>query len=177
MTLDQVYFSTQNGQILALDHNRMKLFRDRLLHRQIESSTLWDYPAKVKKRPQRRFQTHKPMSIMKEEHSRIQARAERLGDNYGQKFARRGTINLIKNLMRHRVQNAAEDLGMDLSSDSDIDSQASEGTKLRRMFERNARAKLGRNKRGGTEVDLERGSGSEEEDDSDNGNFKTGGQV
>lgn len=174
VTLDQVYFSTQNGQILALDHNNMKLFRERLLHKQIEMSTIWDYPAKVKKRPQRRFQTGKPMSIIAEEHSRLQARAERLGDNYGQKFARRGTINLIKNLMKHRVQMVGEQLN--LSTDSDVDSQASEGTKLRRMLQRNARAQLGRNKRGGTEVDLERGSGSEEEE-SDEGNYKTGGQV
>jgi hypothetical protein len=81
----------------------MKMARNSVIHRQIDASQKWNYPVKVQRRPARRAmggdgnegsaaQIHESLDAV-----------NRLGDNAGAGYARRGTINLIKNLLNHRV--------------------------------------------------------------------------
>jgi len=81
----------------------MKMARNSVIHRQIEASQKWNYPVRVKRSPARRAlggtgnegsqaSLHESLNVV-----------NNLGDNAGGGYARRGTINLIKNLLNHRV--------------------------------------------------------------------------
>lgn len=158
----------------------MNLFRTRTLHKQIEDSVRWSYPAKLAKRPTRRNGLGNDGTAA-DNSSHLESRASKLGDNAGKNYARRGTINLIKNLMRHRVNYVQTDVMLDSGSGSD--SNESEGAKLRRALQKKVKKdstfgnRPGRKVKGGIDDgdDLERGDGSE--DDDDELNLRTGGAV
>jgi len=179
--LDQVYYSNTKGQILALNHNNMNLFRERNLHKLIGQSDSWSYPPKLQKRPTRRGMGAGKDGVQALEidgSQEVNIDYEN-GSSRGRGTQRKGTVNLIKKMMRHRVNIINENIEINEYSDD----EESEGAKLRRAL----KAKMdkdntygGRRQRrvdgGVDDGDLERGDDDGEGSDDWN-NFRTGGPI
>lgn len=131
VTLDQVYYANQKGQILALDFERMNLFRNTNLHKIIEVSKDWEYRQPMVRNARRAI--HRKGGVHFD-----------VDDNEGQpepnnkQFAlkKRGTINFLKNVIKHRVNivNQHETEYEDYFSEEGSDD--SDATKMRKRLRR-----------------------------------------
>lgn len=184
--MDQVYYSNTKGQILALNHHNMNLFRARTCYKMLEGSEKWSYPEKLQKRPTRRIKLggagNDGMQALEIEEHRLESQSS-LGGRSGRGVRRQGTVNLIKKMMRHRVNIINENIEINEYSGSDDDS---EGARLRRALKKKMakdstyggrrQVKKDGSVDGGDD-DLERGNGSDGEGSDDWNNFRTGGVI
>lgn len=178
MTLDQVYYANQKGQILALDHERMNLFRNTNLHNIIEVSKNWEYKQPMVKEGLRRaIQRRQGVTFDVDETEAPQEQHQ----NRQFVLKRKGTINFLRNVIMHRVNiinrhetEYEDDFSEEMSDDS-------EGTRMRKRLrkqlalERQVRHKV----KGGTgdPDDDESQQLSRDDQQDDWNNFRTGGEV
>ena len=111
MATDEVYFATENGQILDVDYHHMQVFRKSTLF-----SLLQQVPSTIGRmaRPNNIVERHRNRSYSMAGRSGMRAEgsvndgsmddaAER-----DRRFKRRGTVNLVKNFMVSKIQRAQQ---------------------------------------------------------------------
>ena len=170
-----MYYANQKGQILALDFERMNLFRNTNLHKIIEVSKNWEYRQPMV-RNARRAITRKAGV-----HFDVDDDEGEPETNKNFKLKKRGTINFLKNVIKHRVNivNQHETEYEDYFSEEGSDD--SEGTRMRKRLRRQLAMERRKNQRG---VKVNAGGGASDDshdldrDDGDDwNNFRTGGEV
>lgn len=161
----------------------MNLFRNRTLHKLIEKTEEWAYPAREQKRAGRQIRKGLNENGSGSFEDGVSRRKSVVGTQGGARG--KGTINLIKNLMRHRVNIVNENIEYDqMSGESGED----DGDALRKMLQQRMqkdstyqpkkKVKVHSGLEDSGEEDLERGDGSGEgEDDDEEWNGRTGGPI